>query len=428
MIVHITDALTRARRGEIMNPVRMARLGTCLGVVLLAAACASPHTTPAGSSRPKQAALTSARIVYSVPNNTQDPPWALTGGIGDGVWSWDVGTRSSIDYVTAVTHREHVYRLDASCCGRGVRGYTGLTVGPDGTVWGVLNHTLIELDPTSGHYSATRLPSPPDVEGEPPIDLRTGGSADLVAVSPDGTKLVVGFDDAAAVAVYSLTDGHLNAQPSMLALPRGYFALDIGLLADGTIGVGMERFGSMPEPELLLLRPGGQSTQVRVPDGFGVVADESAFLVGDYRPELVNEQGQVRPVPADFKLPKGDRWILNGGDGGPNRLTALPGGLVARTIGNGLVEVASPARHVLFAMPLQRYPNLPDSCLGCSPPGRATTTTTTLVPPPKWIWRRDSDQQIVSDRVGDLWILTQTPASGIAFAEITAAQLHAAFA
>ena len=118
---------------------------------------------------------------------------------------------------------------------------------------------------------------------------------------------------------------------------------------------------------------------------------------------------------------------MNGGDGGPNRLTALPGGLVARTLGNGLVEVASPARHVLFAMPLQRYPNLPDSCGGCSPAGAATTTTTTLVPPPKWIWERDRVQQLVSDDEGDLWILTGTPASSIAFAEITAAQLHAAF-
>ena len=70
----------------------------------------------------------------------------MTGGSGQGVWSWDVGSRSSIDYVNGVTHRERVYRLAEKCCGRGVRGYPGLTVGPNGTVWGVLNHTLVELN------------------------------------------------------------------------------------------------------------------------------------------------------------------------------------------------------------------------------------------------------------------------------------------
>jgi hypothetical protein len=60
-------------------------------------------------------------------------------------------------------------------------------------------------------------------------------------------------------------------------------------------------------------------------------------------------------------------------------------------------------------------------------PGKSTTTTTTSVPPPKWLWERDRVQQVVSDGEGDLWILTETPASSIAFAEITAAQVHAAF-
>ena len=366
--------------------------------------------------------------MYSVRNGTQDPPWALTGGNGDGVWSWDVGTSSALDYVSALTHRERVYRLVGKCCGRGVRGYTGLPVGPNGTVWGVLNHTLLRLDSGSGRFSVTTLPTPLRTDGAPAIGLRTGqNSADLVSVSPDDSELVVGFEGAAALARYYLTDGTPGARPSMIALPKGYFALDIGILSDDTIGVGMERFGSNPEPELLLVHTGGRVTQVRVADAWGVVADGRSFLVGDYRPELVTEAGRVRAVPADFKLPRGDRWIENGVAGGPNRLILLPGGLIARTIDNGLVEVASRTRSKLFDLPLQRYGNLPDSCLGCFPPGRSTTTTTTLVPPPKWIWERDADQGVVNDHEGDLWILTQTPATGIAFAEITAAQLRAAF-
>lgn len=416
--------------------MRTRRIVACLAVALLATACGTTQVTrptalkeTAVSPEPKSAAVASARIVYTVPNNTQDPPWALTGANGDGDWYWDTGSDSVIYHVTGVTHSERAYRLGAKCCGGGVRAYTGLAVAPNGTVWGTLNHTLIELDPTSGHFSTTALPVPPGAEDEPSMDLATGqSSADVVAVSPDGKELVVGFVYAAAIAVYRLANGALGAHPSMIQLPAGYIALDIAVLVDGTIGVGIERFGSNAEPEVDLVRLGGGSSQVRVPDAWGMVADGSGFLVGDFRPEFVTEAGQVRRVPADFELPSGNRWAQNGVGGGPSRLTLLPGGLIARAIHNGTVEVASPTRSGLFAMPRQRYPNLPDECGGCGlNTGKSTTTTTTLVPPPKWIWERDGVQQVVSDSEGNLWILTETPASSIAFAEITAAQVHAAF-
>jgi hypothetical protein len=67
---------------------------------------------------------------------------------------------------------------------------------------------------------------------------------------------------------------------------------------------------------------------------------------------------------------------------------------------------------------------LPIECGGCL---QQSTTTTTLVPPPKWIWQRDGVQQIVSDGDGDVWILTETPSSNTAFAEITAAQVRSEF-
>ena len=217
---------------------------------------------------------------------------------------------SSIDYVSAVTHRERVYRLDAGCCGRGDRAYTGLAVGPDGTVWGVLNHTLIELDPTSGHFSATRLPSPPAVEGEPPMDLR-----DVKGLRRSRHRLARRNEARCRVRVGRPRSPSIRSpmvhcgQPSMLALPRGYFALDIAILADGTIGVGMERFGSSPEPEVISLRHGGPSTQVRVPDGFGVVADGGGFLVGDYRPEFVNRGGSVcGRCRRTSSCRSGDKW------------------------------------------------------------------------------------------------------------------------
>jgi len=229
------------RLGEIVKPARTPRVVACLCVAVLATACASAGSTlstgPKGSSSSPHsgpAVSASARIVYSVRNDTHDPPWALTGGDGDGAWSWDVGTRSTLDYVSALTHRERMYRLAAGCCGGGVRGYTGLTVGPNGTVWGVLNLSLLRLDPGSGRFSVTALPTPPRTAGAPSTGLRTGQSfADLVSVSADDKELVVGFEEAAALVRYSLTGG-IPARESMIAMPNGYFALDIGILSDDT--------------------------------------------------------------------------------------------------------------------------------------------------------------------------------------------------
>ena len=159
------------------------------------------------------------------------------------------------------------------------------------------------------------------------MDLKTSqNSADLVAVSPAGSpggmKLAVGFDWADAVAIYRLRHGAPLAHPSMVDLPTGYFALDVGFLADGTIGVGMERFGPKPEPEIDLVHPDGHSTQARVPDGFGVVGDGNEvprrrLIARSSSPKRV----ATRPLPAAFKLPAGSRWVVNGADGGPDRMT-----------------------------------------------------------------------------------------------------------
>ncbi|HEV8064058.1 MAG TPA: hypothetical protein VGP46_04460, partial [Acidimicrobiales bacterium] len=263
---------------------------------------------PVSSSVPHKAPLAStASIVYTVANDTQDPPWALTSGAGNSVWYWDASSDSVIYNVSAATHSERAYPLGVNCCGGGVRAYPGLTVAPDGDVWAVLNHTLIELSPSSGHLSFTTLPKAPPALGAPSMTLALAQeSGDLVAVSPNDKQLVVGFDDAAAIAVYRLANGTPSAQADLMRLPPGYIARDIAVLADGTIGVGMERFGSESRPEVDLIGPGDRSTQVRVLDGWGMVADGSSFLVGDYQPEFVTTSGQVRSVPADFELPRGD--------------------------------------------------------------------------------------------------------------------------
>jgi hypothetical protein len=376
---------------------------------------------PAGRLTPEG----SPRIIYTVPGDTQDPAWAMTGGIGDGVWSWDVGTRSTINYVSGVTHRERVYDLGTACCGGGDRAFPGLTVGPSGTVWGVLNHTLIELNPVTGRFATTKLPSPPAAENEPATDLvMSQNSADDVTVASDGRELVVGFEYAAGVVVYPLAGGKLG-RPSVIRLPAPDIALDVGVLADGTLGVGMEEFGSSPRPELDIIGPGGRSTRVSVPDSWGVTVDGDGWLVGESLPSFVTEGGQRRPVPADFRLPPGDRWGSNGAGGSPNRLVLLPGGLIGRPIQGGSLEVASVHANEVIAMPGRRVRNLPEMCGGCNM--NPESTTTTLVPPPKWIWQRDPVDQIVVDGEGNIWILSATPGSSIAFAEITPALLRSTF-
>jgi hypothetical protein len=62
-----------------------------------------------------------------------------------------------------------------------------------------------------------------------------------------------------------------------------------------------------------------------------------------------------------------------------------------------------------------------------SNPRSALDAVGTLVPPPEWVWQRDPVAQTAVDGEGDIWVLTQTPVFNIAFAEIPAARLHAAF-
>lgn len=412
-----------------MKGVRILRhTWVTLAMASAIAVCGAVQTTPANASthmstRSRTVNPIPVRIVYKVPGNDQDPAWALTGARGNGVWSWDVGSRSSINYVDGVKDREHVYWLPRDCCGGGDRAFPALAVAPNGTVWGVLNHSLIELNPTSGHFSISSLPNPAGASGEPPTDLDLSqNSADLVAISPDGKELVVGFEYAAAVALYGLRGNAVRPRPSMIPLPPGYMALDISVLADGTIGVGMERFGPRSDSEIDILPRTGGATQVAVQSGWGVAADGGGFLVGDLSPVFVSESGRRGPVPASFVLPEGDTWASNAGDSGPDPLSVMPGGLIVRPIDHGELEVASQVRAALFAMPRQRYPNPALSCGGCG----LNTTTTTLVRPPEWVWLRDPVAQTAVDGEGDIWILTQTPAFNIAFAEITAAQLHSA--
>lgn len=397
-------------------------------VVLLAViGCGAGVEAAIGVARPGPSRQVQATvpIVFQVPDSTQDPPMALTGGVGDSVWYWDAQAQDpTLWRVSGVSHDERAYELGAGCCGAGLQGPAGLTVAAEGTVWGVLNDTLVELDPANGHAAFFHLTSPPLAAVDPALDAVVGDPADLVAVSPASDELVIGFGSGADIAVFRVRRGRPDAHPTLVVLPSGYFALDIGILADGTIGVGMERFGSVPKDEIELLDPGGGTTRVRVADAFGLVPDGSAFLVGDYRPSFVSEAGQVGPLPVRFELPSGQRWALSGNEGGPDRLTLLPGGYVARGTTVGSLDIASASRSRLLPMPLQRYPNLPVACSGCGPVAGSTTTSSS-VPQPPWVLEHDPVRQVVADGAGDLWVLTGTPTANVAFAELTAAQLTA---
>ena len=229
--------------------------------------------------------------------------------------------------------------LPQNCCGGGDRAFPGLAVAPNGRVWGVLNHSLIELNPATGRFSISSLPSPAGTNGEPTTDLNLSqNSADLVAISPNGKEMVVGFEYADAIAVFGLHDSAILPQPSMIALPTGYIALDMAILADGTIGIGMERFGSRSDSEIDILRTNSSATRVRVTNGWGVAADGAGFLVGDLSPAFVSESGRVLPVPASFVLPKGATWGANAGDSGPDPLSVVPGGVLVRPIDRGELE------------------------------------------------------------------------------------------
>jgi hypothetical protein len=349
----------------------------------------------------------------------------LSGGSGNQAWYWTPDGDSTIYEVNAATHRQLAYHLGTSCSVSCARAYPGLAVAPDGIVWGAVNHTLVRLDPATGRFTTIALVPPPPSVGEDNTDIsNTAQSATAVAVGGRRQEVVIGFEFGSQIEVYS--PGNPDRPPRIIALPSGFITNDVAILPDDTIGVVMQRFGAQPDPEIDIIASDGSSRHLRVPDCWGIEADGTAgFLAGEFSgPVLVTESGKLEPVPVRFRLPKDGEWGANGGDGPPTRLIVLPDRRVARPVENGFVAVASARGTVLFPMPWERYLWMPMSCLGCGPiPGRSTTTTR---PHSKWVVRRALVVQVVSDDMGDLWILTSTPQSNAAFAELTAAQLRSA--
>lgn len=411
----------RRRRALVVGTLPTTATVAILLIVFLVPVGMRPGTTRPASGVGDSGRGPTARLIYQVPNNAEDPAWAPAGGVGNDLWYWVPDGNSTIYEVSGASDSQRAYHLGRgpSCSLGCARAYPGLAVAPDGIVWGAVNDTLVRLDPTTGRFTTIPLPEPPPVVGEPGVDLPHGQNAVTVALGGPGGEIVIGFEFASALEMY--TPGTDRVRTREIALPVGYFANDVAVLPDGTTGAVIQRFGTRPDPRIDLIAPTGSSKQVAVPDPQGVEADGAdGFLVGESSPRLVTEAGRVEPAPFDFKLKSGMTWGVNGQDGAPNRLVLLPDHRVARPARSGFVAVATAHAVKLFPMPSERFRWMPPEC----GPARCSSTSTTTEPPSGWIIQRLNVDEVVVDGAGDLWILTSTPRSQNAFAEITTTQLQ----
>ena len=182
----LSVATTRGeRRRRRRRGIRAAPAVLAVAAVIASGAVVAVSRHPASGPAPSRPVTSTIPIIFQVPDGTQDPPMALTGGQGDSVWYWDAQSQDPTIYrVSGASRGERAYQLGSGCCGAGLEGPAGLTVAPDGTVWGVINETLVELDPASGHATFFDLTSLPAATGATATDILIGDGADLVAISP----------------------------------------------------------------------------------------------------------------------------------------------------------------------------------------------------------------------------------------------------
>ena len=233
---------------------------------------------------------------------------------------------SSIDYVNGVTHRERVYRLAEKCCGRGVRGYPGLAVGPNGTVWGVLNHTLVELNSNSGRYLDDDSAQSTSRRGEPSMDFKTSqNSADLVRspavrqAEPSSRSGSSGPMPSRSIAsAMEAPCAPLDDPPA-----QGYFALDVGSSRTERSAWAWNALAPIPSPRSTsfiraVIRLRSESPMASAWSRT-VTGSSSATIARSSSPKRV---GQV--VTGRLQAAGGNRWTVNAADGGPNRLSFCP--------------------------------------------------------------------------------------------------------
>ena len=294
----------------------------------VAAVAARPSASPRIGRGP------TARIIFQVPEGTEDPAWALSGGSGNQAWYWTPDGDSTIYEVNAATHRQLAYHLGTSCSVSCARAYPGLAVAPDGIVWGAVNHTLVRLDPATGRFTTIALVPPPPSVGEDNTDIsNTAQSATTVAVGGRRQEVAIGFEFGSEIEVY--TPGNPGRPPRIIALPSGFITNDVAILPDDTIGVVMQRFGAQPDPEIDVIASDGSSRHLRVPDCWGIEADGTAGLPRRrvLRPgaghRVRQARARARQVPAAERRGMGSqrgRWTAHPA----HRATGPPCGVASR--------------------------------------------------------------------------------------------------
>ncbi|MGH9172369.1 MAG: hypothetical protein ACRD0Z_16110 [Acidimicrobiales bacterium] len=367
-----------------------------LGLVVSAPAPKGTNVRPLSSGA-------AAHVVYGL----SDGPGAFgfVGAAGDGVWFFPNDVKATIYFVQPGHSRSYHLPGDVKDDGSPV-----LATAPGDVVWAAAGQVLFRLDGQTGQLQSVDLPAPGDT-----VDPSRGAVSDALSDRPDSLaaggpsgQVVIGFFENGAIETYNPASGHI----SRIRLPSGYFPNDVAILPDGTIGVAMQRPDPHPAFAVYVI---GRNAASMVPvksDDQGIVDYEGhGFLVGETQPVLVSEAGRVVPLSVGFDLPAA--WHWDSWEGAPVRSGVVAGGGVVRSAGvpgkSSYLVVASPnARSNVYPMPEEHWPEEVSSCPGggCRP----VPAHEAMAP----------ISDIAVDGAGDIWVLTETPRDGTAFAEVPA--------
>lgn len=387
--------------------------------------CGAPVTGAGSASTPQSAETVGvpgavpavATILATLPASRSNPIDELVGDPNvAGVWFWDLTSTGDIIYHVSGSGKLTAYPVFTGSSVLYPRARSGLAVGANGMVWLGINTILAELDPGTGKVQTWSIPAGRANPRQQPAssqDMAGHRAVDALAVGPKG-QVAIAMNSESSLEVFDPT----TAAFSTLKLPViTDEPISVTFASDGSLCIGMANIATGGHSnELLLMRPGGATAHVTVPDGTAwevAPYDASTFIVGSFDPHLVASDGTVTPILA----PK----ALTGTAAAPTPLRRLPNGKLLGVSDNGLIEFPSQATSISTATAQASTLTLPkhDCSNGFSSFGhpslpRATPEPTpTPLPPGTMCFEHYGDINAV-DGAGNIWFVSKDAQAGVA--------------
>ena len=218
-----------------------------------------------------------------------------------GVWAWDVGSDTDVPgkpdsriwHYDAATGKTSSWSIGTS--GDVLGGIVDPALAACAkTTWFGSNHSLIELDPTTGSIKSYTVPSVaavPEVDATVPPGAKVRSGVQSIACSDETSSIVVGMSNASSIFVFDTSSHDFREVP----LPDHTSVTEIATDGNSHAAVGLQVYGQdgVGHPtELVLVELKTNATKaVSVTDAIRVVERNGTFMAGD-----VTDANRVQPV------------------------------------------------------------------------------------------------------------------------------------